>query len=260
MRTLETTRRTTLALATLLGTIALLAHTAGAARADCAAPHPFVAAPDDGIVPPNPVVYVFSPDGLKLTGVRIEGRDQATLGVDRAAAPGTAAWNVTRVAVTAAKPGKITVVATFEGWTEQPLEVRRELTIRAAPRRPVPTEGAPTAATPPAATVVDYGVSQYGWSCSHENVRELGVDVVAPAYRVELMSGGEVRQVAVFPRTSDSFYPGSARTGAVLALGHINCLGESFDWRGLRDAALRVTALLPDGAEVQAPTVRVPAP
>jgi|GEM_PF-2697279 len=238
-----------LALALALSAVAVT----GVAHAECMAPQPFIAAPSDGVVPPNPVVYVFTPRWMTLEKVRVEARDQATVGIAREPVGGTESWSASKVRITAAKAGKIAVVAVIRGYGETTFELRRELTIAT----PKPTT------TPKKATVVDYGVSRYGWTCSHEDVRKLGVDVAAPAYRVELMVGDEVRRSSVFPDSSDRFFSShddSEELPVVLKLGHINCQGDSFEWRAIDMARLRITALMTDGSEVTSGPVGVPSP
>ncbi|TNF33052.1 MAG: hypothetical protein EP329_08800 [Deltaproteobacteria bacterium] len=261
-------RRALLPLASLAA-VALLATAGPAAHAKCAAPSPFIAAPDDGVVPPEPFVFVFTPAAMELREVRALGPDGAVIGVEHVKLPGTESWNVARLRVKTATPGKITVVATIRAWGDRTWEIRRELTVALPLKYPLPRAGAPTKLKP-TTTVADLGVSHYRWTCSHESVRRLGVEVltslgkhVAPAYRVDVLVGGEVRRTSVFPSASDRFFAfgdDKPPAAAVLALGHINCFGSSFDWRGVDAVDVRVTALFPDGDEVASAVTRVAAP
>jgi hypothetical protein len=80
------------------------------------------------------------------------------------------------------------------------------------------------------------------WTCSHQLTRNVVFPTVSPAYRITLG-----KDVVVLPaNTSDMFAAYPTGGNANLALGHVNCMGSTYDWKGGRSA--KVEALLPDGS------------
>lgn len=216
-----------------------------AAQAKCALPSPALS-PPAGKVPPNPVLWLLLPAWQAR-----QPEDQPRL---RATARGksvalrtqsdtiTESLRTYRIEVSASVAGPLTV----ELLNEQNESTHSwALTIDPAWRAPKNLPGP---------VVVGHEVSQ--WTCSHTRTRNLHFDAAAWAYRIvaapsrEALTQGQ-GQAFVVPRAMEQMWGYDAArisAKASLALGHANCFGQTFDWRGGAIFAT-VLALLPDGSE-----------
>ena len=216
-----------------------------AAQAKCALPSPALS-PPAGKVPPNPVLWLLlpawyartpgDPPRLRATakGKSVDLRTQSDTS--------TESLRTYRIEVSASVAGPLTV----ELLDEQNEAVRSwSLTIDPAWR---------AAKSLPRPVVVGHEVSR--WTCSHTRTRNLHFDAAAWAYRIVAAPSREALtqgrgQAFVVPRAMEQMWGYDAArisSKARLALGHANCFGPTFDWRGGAVFAT-VLALLPDGSE-----------
>jgi hypothetical protein len=128
-----------------------------------------------------------------------------------------------------------------------------------------PTWAAPTTST--AAITTSHEVS--AWTCSHTRTTSLHFAANAWAYRVvaatsaDLLAKGKTKSF-VLPRATEQLWgwdPAKIAATSSVALGHVSCFGDTFDWTSTFVVA-DVFALQPDGSEQKvnvAPLV-LPAP
>lgn len=109
-----------------------------------------------------------------------------------------------------------------------------------------------------AAVTVTHDVSS--WTCSHTRTRNLRFTGTAAAYRVVLADAAAKTSIVVPADPGDYFHtPLAPPTDVDLALGHVNCFGDTLEWTV--DKIATVHALLPDGNEQpvsRAPVVLAP--
>jgi hypothetical protein len=226
--------------------IALGLLAAGNAHAKCAAPHP-VLAPDGGALPPNPIVYLFSPMPERLKP-RVIARDaaQRPLPLKMTLASQTAAFAVYKLELAVAS-GSVDVELGYPEWT--PATTHTAYTVEPAAAR---AHEAPHVEGPHA--------HSYTWTCSYQKSQDLELTSQAPVYRVEWAeSEQDVRRgltrKSLMPSRLERFFwdprqPPLAREGRI-ELGYVSCLGGTFDW-GATPIWVSVVALFPDGSETPA--------
>lgn len=235
--------RATLAVATLT-TVAL---TAPPVAAKCMMPGPLLA-PASGIVPTNPVLHLLLPGRaqnppLPRVVARLGDRQvPVTVTADTAAGD----LRTYRVVITAAT-GPLTV----ELLDARTSNIQRSWTFTVDPRwQPPPTT----------TTTVHVSHEASSWTCSHTLTRNLRFTGTAAAYRVVLADAAHKASI-VLPAEPDDYFraPSAASTDIDLALGHVSCFGDTYEWTA--DKLATIHALQPDGSEPQvtrAPVVVAP--
>lgn len=212
---------------------------AGSASAMCASANPIVLPLEGSTVPPDPVLYVFLPEGT--TNLRSEvSSGQESL---------RELW--------VSSPEGAPLPFTLQRLEDGLISVYR-LSVRAPVGaqfivRPFQT-AVSTVAQVEKATVlnVERGVEHnFRWTCSYESTRVLVPSLEAPAFRVTW--GKELKDVDA-PGAPSVIFPGLhawlRQKGAqrVLKLGHPNCTFTTLAWS--TPIFVRVTALMADGREV----------
>lgn len=226
--------------------LALVLLTPAAALAKCAMPGAFFAPEAGGTVPPNPTLFLFS---SKWRG---ESAELAVLdGAGKALK-----FASTIVTSTDALIVKRLVVEAPAG--EVVLELRDKRSADTAPLRAryAVAAGKPLATGRPVELL---GITEEAssWTCSYQSTRNLTPSVVAPAYRIEWASSeadyrAGKRETLVLPYRMRRFFhwgdkPFEFPPAAQLELGHVNCTGRTFEWKG--PIWLGVAALHEDGTE-----------
>ena len=218
----------------------------GAAAAKCAAPSGFFA-PEAGVtLPPSPTLFLFA------SRWRDESAELAVL--DGAGSPLEFTSSVV-TSVEALVVRRIRVEATAG---EVVLELRDKRYADSAPMRaryPI-AAGRPRQPQGPV-EILGVEAEASAWTCSYQATRNLTPSVVAPAYRVEWASNeadfrAGKRETLVLPYRMERFFhwddkPFEAPARGRLELGHVNCTGKTFDWKG--PIWVGIAALHEDGTE-----------
>jgi len=214
---------------------------------DCALPAAVVVPPDGATLPPNPVLFVFVPDHfgirpsdtLPLTIVD-RSRAKVSFRVTRfGAVPAFAAY---RVDLSARAGTRITVGLRHRLYPD--ITIARTYSVTDAWKRP------PRGTT----TVTKVAHASSKWTCSYQSSSNLTPSRLAPAYRVEWALSPEdwrrgARGKLVLPYASLEFWEEKkASQAALLELGHLDCLGFTFEWKG-KPIYVGIAALHPDGSE-----------
>jgi hypothetical protein len=207
--------------------------------AKCRMPQPIVSS-DGEVVPADPVVWVFVPrrevGDFVLQAQDAQGRAVPSR-VERV--PGGRDLQVWKVALDTSGDGRVSLKASWTHYGSETLEA--SVTVRES-------WSAPALSAP---SVQDAGVTRLSWTCSHQETRDLAV--VAPAaVAYELVwagseadwARGEVQTATLPSHWSQVF---GERRSPELALGHLNCTGEWFEWR-LPRVWVGLRALYADGS------------
>jgi hypothetical protein len=189
--------------------------------------------PASGTLPTSPVLRLFvpkhhAPASPAVTALDAAGKKlSATLALEST----SDAYSSYRVTIAAAKAGKLRVSFLDNNGTAH----HRDYVVD-------PKWNKPTIA--PIATTVTW--TSTSWKCSHQRTRNIVFKSVADAYRVTLTSGKITETVVLPANVSEMFAAYPTGGNATLLLGHVSCMGHTYEWAGGRYA--RVEALLPDGS------------
>jgi hypothetical protein len=230
---------------------------ASPADAKCEYPEPILA-PDSGVVPPNPVLTMLVPAGEPRGASRptlppptlVALSNGVAVPVTVRADSQSPALDAYRIEVRGAGPGRLVIQLFDTPRDAQQAAYSRagtlskswSLDVDAAWRRPAGSS-APIVASR----------TDTLWQCSHQTTRDLRFAGSAAAYRVVAADSpadfatGKTRQ-AVLPHDPEQIWSPAKPGSADLALGYVDCFGESFAW-GKGPAWIKVLALLPDGSE-----------
>lgn len=185
----------------------------------------------DSVLPPGPVLHLFSWRAASTPLVRIEayGRDVA---FEREVVSETRDVLSERISIPVGR-GDLTVFVDGEAH-----HYRIDPHWSRGPARTVNV------------TRAEHDV--WSWTCSHTDAFYLWPSVDAPAYRVEWARTADDyrqgrRQSLVVPHDPAVFFADPDAT-ALIGLGFLSCLGETFDPAEL-PVYVGVTALHPDGSE-----------
>ncbi len=217
--------------------LATLAALGTVAHARCAGPRAFFSAPQSGIAPTSGELYLFTPASRKHEPANVRATlNGARVRVEVASAQGGPAYNVTRVAWSGLKPGKLRlVVKPAESWGRT-VRTSVKLVDGWRPQRAVTGDSWVSAPSQ----------QRDRWTCSHTSVQRVALAVPTPVYRVTFSrSQGDL--VQIFPANMAGFW---RRTSArpMLELGHVNCFGATYPPH--LDAVVDIEALAIDGTVV----------
>ncbi|MFK7989045.1 MAG: hypothetical protein AB8I08_23710 [Sandaracinaceae bacterium] len=198
--------------------------TAAPASAECAMSRAFVAPSAGSRLPPNPTLYVFSPNSRHIDA-RVRSSTPMELGPREVF--GSIAVQRVRFAV---QRGSFSVTVGSE-------EVRYRVDPSWTRSESQPVLGAPSHV-------------ESVWMCSHTDEVQLDVQSNAPAFEVRWPGGR-----TIVPAHIERFWrAGASRTASpAVHLGHVSCLGFTVDGAARpRAARFEVTALYPDGSRATA--------
>lgn len=198
--------------------------------------------PPDGSLPPSAVVRLFVPPYHQTSGpLGVYGIDATgkTIAPTVSSESTSDAFTSYRLAFTGLKKGALTVRFTGKYGAS------RDATYTIDPGWSRP------AFTAPKVTLTRV---QTSWTCSHQLTRNVTFPSLAPAYRLTFAAtkpalAGSKTSI-VLPADVRNLFGGYSSPGAAdLALGHVNCMGSTYEWKSGQWA--RITALFPDGSEVE---------
>lgn len=195
--------------------------------------------PPDGTLPSSPVVRLFVPPHqiggpLGVHGIDAAGNTVAPTVVSESTSD---AFTSYRLSFNALKKGAFTV--RFTGKYGGP----RDATYTIDPKWVRPAFAAPK---------LTLTRVQTSWTCSHQLTRNVTFPSVAPAYRLTFAPTKPAlaasKSSLVLPADVRTLFGAYSPTGASdLALGNVNCMGTTYEWKG--GQWVRITALFPDGSE-----------
>lgn len=215
----------------------------GEVEASCGASPRF--APATGAsLPRHAVVYFFNPAGPRGTKVRFTAKAQdglpLALKVERVSAYD--AYAVYRIDVTSRRAFIIAALPVFPRGAKP--VAQSEAPISTASYR-IAGGRKPARQLASRVRVIGQTESHSEWTCSWQSTRNLRLNVGAPAFRVEwAFSAKDFAERRRESRVLPSFGEENDR----VELGHVDCLGRTFDWDG-QPAFVGLTALHEDGSE-----------
>lgn len=226
---------------TLAAGVLVVMSSSSDAEAKCAMPGVRFE-PPDGSLPASAVVRLFVPPYQQASGpLSVYGIDAAgkTIAPTVVAESTSDAFTSYRLAFTGLKKGALTVRFTgkYGGARDATYTID-------------PTWSRPAFATPKL-TLTRVHTS---WTCSHQLTRNVTFPSVAPAYRLTFAAtkpalAGSKTSIVLPADVRNLFGAYSSSGAADLALGHVNCMGSTYEWNGGQWA--RITALFPDGSEAE---------
>ncbi len=225
---------------TVAAVVLVVASSATDAEAKCAMPGVRFE-PPDGTLPSSAVVRLFVPPHqlggpLGVYGIDAAGKNVAPTVLAESTSD---AFTSFRLSFTGLKKGSFTV--RFTGKTSG----ARDATYVIDPGWSRPAFASPKL------TLTRVHTS---WTCSHQLTRNVRFPSVAPAYRLTFAANksglASSKTSLVLPADVRTLFgPNAATASADLALGHVNCMGSTYEWNGAQ--WVRITALFADGTEAE---------
>ena len=223
----------------IIVTAGLCAAAPGAA-ADCQRPLSAVVPAGGASLPPNPVLYLFTPGSGRASDLRVSDADDRPVSFTMRRLPGPDAFQVHLVRVKAKAGTRLIVRPSRLDYDR----VSRYL-VADTWRRPSKAR----------VTIDRVQTHSLPETCRGYVTRDLVVRRLAPAYRVEWAASAEdyragERRSLVLPFSLLELGPATKRQTrfALLELGDPHCLGQTFVW-GRQPVFVGVAALHADGSE-----------
>lgn len=214
------------------------------AFAECMMPQRFLSPPAGHAVPSGGTVFLFQPtssdrpDIPKAVLTDRARRKRTSVVVERVSQTGAFVTYALKLPKTTASKVELVV----QPRTQYEHELRVPYLIRS---------GVPSAMDGVEIIKSEDELSQ--WTCSFQRSKNLTVDADGAIAFLLTWTRDGTTETAVLPPSMKPFFDGKPPAEQVLELGHVNCLGFSFDWEpGAID--LRVSALFSDNTKSVLPS------
>ncbi|MBK8010441.1 MAG: hypothetical protein IPK13_03780 [Deltaproteobacteria bacterium] len=209
----------------------------GHAFARCAPAELLLTPSSKTVLPPNPTLYVFAPR-KEPPRIRVKDARGRKLRTTITALPSPPAYTAFAVRIESSAPSELRVE--MHERKRPGTIVRRRYQVRAIGTQPVSTD------TARPSQIVRKDETSDRWTCSYNETANLTVDDWAPAYEVRWRDEQVEHSVVIPPRVDAFFERDPAPSTARLELGHVSCLGQTFEFTNTLE--LRIVRLSTDGA------------